>query len=134
VYSPDGSVGVEVDSSGQLALTVTPAARAPTANFSNNGVVLTGTLSVEIPRMPYGGTITGWTIVGDVAGDADITISHATYAAFPTITTLFTASISGAQKDQATGLSYPFSEGDVLRFSASSFANFTRCSITLDVS
>src|SRR5690606_29936922 len=36
VYSPDGSVGVEVDSSGQLALTVTPAARAPTANFSNN--------------------------------------------------------------------------------------------------
>lgn len=161
VTSPDGSVGVGVDSSGALTLTAegggiqsingaTPDSngdlhidgievdsagiripRSPTANFSNNGIALTGTLTVEIPRMPYAGTITGWVIVGDVAGDADITVSHADYASFPTITTLFTASCSGVQKEEASGLSHAFSAGDVLRFSATGFANFTRCSISL---
>ena len=161
VTSPDGSVGIGVDSSGALTLTAegggiqsingaTPDSngdlhidgievdsagiripRSPTANFSNNGIALTGTLTVEIPRMPYAGTITGWVIVGDVAGDADITVSHADYASFPTITTLFTASCSGVQKEEAFGLSHAFSAGDVLRFSATGFANFTRCSISL---
>jgi hypothetical protein len=108
--------------------------RAPTSNVGNGSIALTGTLVVDIPEMPYGGTITGWTIIGGpVAGNASVTVSHATYGAYDTMTSLFTASVSGAIKAQGSGLSHPFASGDVIQFSWSGFANLTRCAIKLTV-
>jgi hypothetical protein len=108
--------------------------RAPTSNVGNGSLALTGTLIVDIPEMPYGGTITGWTIIGGpVAGNASVTVSHATYGAYDTMTSLFTASVSGAIKAQGSGLSHPFAIGDVIQFSWSGFASFTRCAIKLTV-
>lgn len=104
----------------------------PGCVFSNGNLTLTGTLTSEIV-VPYGGTITEWYILGDTAGDVDITVSHSTFAAYPTMTTLFTASCSGQQKNSATGLSHVLTAGDTLRFSASSFSLFTRVSIVLVV-
>jgi len=83
--------------------------------------------------MPYAGAISGWTIVGDVTGSVSIDISHSTYTNYDTMTALFTATCASAKKAQATGLSYSFAAGDILRYSASGFANFTRCCLTLEV-
>lgn len=104
----------------------------PGCVFSNGNLSLTGTLTSEIV-VPYGGTITEWYILGDTAGDVDITVSHSTFAAYPTMSTLFTASCSGAVKASDTGLSHVLTAGDTLRFSASSFSLFTRVSIVLVV-
>jgi len=106
--------------------------QSPGCVFSNGNLLLTGTLTSEI-RIPYGGTITAWTIAGDAAGDASIVVSHSTYAAYDTMTTLFTATCTGSNKAQATGLSHTLAAGDILRFSGSGFSLFTRCSITLEV-
>jgi hypothetical protein len=133
IGSSDASIIAVVDSNGDLDLTVSPATRGPMAGFGNGSIILSGTLTVEIPAMKYAGTITGWHIVGDASGDVAITVSHSTFAAYNTMTTLFTANCSGAIKASATGLSQPFSAGDVMRFSATGFAGFTRCAIVLDV-
>jgi hypothetical protein len=133
IESSDDSILAAVDSNGDLSLTVNPATRAPTANFTNGTIALSGTISIEIPEIPYGGTITGWRIVGDASGNASIIVQHATFSAYNTMTTLFTATCTGAIKASATGLTHPFSPGDVIRFSGSGFANMTRCSIKLTV-
>lgn len=106
--------------------------QSPGCVFSNGSLLLTGTLTSEI-QVPYGGTIEAWTIAGDAAGDASIVVSHATYAAYDTMTTLFTATCTGSNKAQATGISHTLTAGDILRFSGSGFALFTRVSITLEV-
>ena len=105
--------------------------RGPGCIFTNGGLILTGTLASEI-EVPYSFSGTGWTIVGDVAGSASIVVSHSTYSAYDTMTTLFTATASSVKKNQATGLSFSLAAGDILRFSGSGFAGFTRCSIVLD--
>jgi hypothetical protein len=133
IGSSDDSIVATVDSNGELDLRVNPETRAPMAGFGNGSIILSGTLTVEIPAMKYGGTITGWRIVGDTSGDVSIVVSHATFAAYNTMTTLFTAVCSGQIKESDTGLNHPFAVGDVLRFSASGFAGFTRVSIVLDV-
>lgn len=99
--------------------------------FENGGSLLSGTLTSEV-RIPFSGTITSWTIAGDVAGSASIAVSHSTYAAYDTMTALFTATCTTAKKAQATGLSYAVAAGDILRFSGSGFSAFTRCSIVLE--
>lgn len=112
-------------------LPATVTARAPGCIFSNGGLLLTGTLADEI-YVPYGGTITGWTILGDTTGSASIVVSNATYANYDTMTTLFTATLTTAKKNQTTGLSTALVAG-VLRFSGSGFSGLTRCSIVLTV-
>lgn len=108
--------------------------RAPGCNFitSGLGLPLSGTLADEA-TITYGGTITAWTIVGDLAGSASILVEHATYSAYDTMTTLFTATCSTSKKAQSTGLSFAIAPGDVLRFTGSGFSTFTRCNITLSV-
>lgn len=102
----------------------------PGASFTNGSLALSGTLTIE-GSVPYSGTITGWTIVGDAAGDVDIIVYHSTYAAYPTMSTLFTASCNAEQKNTDSGLSHAIAAGDILRFSASNFSLFTRVTITL---
>lgn len=103
---------------------------SPGCVFSN--VLAATTVTSEI-QIPYGGTIEGWTIVGDVAGSVSITVSRATYANYDTMTSLFTATCTTSKKAQASGLSHAITAGDILRFSASGFASFARCAITLEV-
>ena len=105
---------------------------SPGCIFTNEGLFLTGTLTSEI-YIPYSGTITGWTILGDVSGAASIVVSNATYANYDTMTTLLTATLSSAKKNQSTGLSIAVVAG-ALRFSGSGFSSLTRCSIVLTVS
>jgi hypothetical protein len=134
IGSSDASIVAAVDSNGDLDLTVNPATRAPMAGFGNGSLTLTGTMTLEIPYMKYGGTITGWHIVGNAAGDASITVSRAPFASYDTMTTLFTATCSGSLTAvNPVPISHDFFVGDVLRFSATGFSGFTRCAIVLDV-
>lgn len=103
---------------------------SPGCVFSN--VLAATTVTSEI-QIPYGGTIEGWTIVGDVAGSVSIAVSRATYANYDTMTSLFTATCTTSKKAQATGLSHSLTAGDILRFTASGFSLFNRVSITLEV-
>ena len=103
---------------------------SPGCVFSN--VLAATTVTSEI-QIPYGGTIEGWTIVGDVAGSVSIAVAHATYANYDTMTSLFTATCTTSKKAQATGLSHTLTAGDILRFTASGFSLFNRVSITLEV-
>jgi hypothetical protein len=103
---------------------------SPGCVFSN--VLAATTVTSEI-QIPYGGNIEGWTIVGDVAGSVSIAVSRATYANYDTMTSLFTATCTTSKKAQATGLSHTLTAGDILRFTASGFASFARCTITLEV-
>lgn len=127
----EGTLGTNLSFSGTV-LNAAAKPESPGCVFSNGNLTLTGTLTSEI-QIPYGGTIEAWTIVGDAAGDASIIVSHATYAAYATMTTLFTATCTGSNKAQATGLSHTLTAGDILRFSGSGFALFTRVSIVLEV-
>ena len=103
---------------------------SPGCVFSN--VLAATTVTSEI-QIPYGGTIEGWTIVGDVAGSVSIDVSRATYANYDTMTSLLTATCTTSKKAQATGLSHTLTAGDILRFTASGFSLFNRVSITLEV-
>lgn len=103
---------------------------SPGCVFSN--VLAATTVTSEI-QVPYGGTIEGWTIVGDVDGSVSIAVSRATYANYDTMTSLFTATCTTSKKAQATGLSHTLTAGDILRFTASGFSLFNRVSITLEV-
>lgn len=104
--------------------------RGPGCVFTNGGLVLSGTLASEI-EVQYGFTGTGYTIVADATGSASIVVQHSTYAGYDTMSTLFTATLSSAKKNQAS-VSFSLAAGDILRFSGSSFSGATRLSIQLD--
>jgi len=104
--------------------------RGPGCIFTNGGLVLTGTLTSEI-EVPYGFTGTGYTIVADATGSASIVVQHSTYSGYDTMSTLFTATLSSAKKNQAS-VSFSLSAGDIIRFSGSGFSGATRISIQLD--
>lgn len=136
-HVPQIVVGVDgrIDSATNIAITAGASySLGPGCDFISAGLSLplSGTLTDET-YMPYNGTITAWTITGDVIGSASIIVSHSTYAAYDTMTTLFTATCTTAKKNQATGLSATFLAGDILRFAGSGFASFTRCNIVLTV-
>ncbi len=108
--------------------------RSPGCSFYTSGLTLplSGTLPSEV-SLNYGGIITAWTIVGDLAGSASILVERAAYGNYSTMTTLFTATTTTSAKARATGLNYIVCADDVLRFTGSGFATFTRCAITLTV-
>ncbi len=109
--------------------------RSPTCDFVSAGLNLpiTGTLVDEV-YIPYGGTITGWTIVGDAAGSVSIAVARSTYASYDTMATMFTAACTTSVKAQSGNISYPIYANDVLRFTGSGFGIFQRVCIVLTVS
>jgi hypothetical protein len=57
------------------------------------------------PGMPYAGTITGWEIIGDVAGSAQITVKKSSDAGFPTTASIVASApiyLSSEQKRSST--------------------------------
>ncbi len=96
--------------------------------------ILTGTKGYAI--IPYSGTITGWTLVANGAGELVIDLWKDTYANFPptiadTITGTEKPTLSAVSKNQDTSLSTwttSVTEGDIIAFrveSCTSINNFT---------
>jgi hypothetical protein len=106
----------------------------------NNSTVLpTGVMGDT--QVPFDCTITGVTVLGDVAGSAVIDIWKDAYAAYPptvadTIVAAAKPTLSSATKyndTTLTGWTTAIAAGDTLRFNLESVVSFTRLTIILRV-
>ena len=92
-----------------------------------------------VVQVPYAGTITGWTLIGDVSGSAQITVSKATYAGFPTVASIVASAppnLSSAQKSTSTtltGWTTAVAAGDILSFNLDSITTCTRLVLELQI-
>lgn len=90
-------------------------------------------------EIPFAGTITGWTILGDQTGSIVVDVWKDTYAAFPptvadTIAGTEKPTLSAAQKNQDLTLSTwttAVTAGDILAFNVDSASTVTRVSISI---
>jgi hypothetical protein len=132
IASADGSVTV-TGGTNAIDLSVPAGSGRKQIQFGvdNGTLAVTGSRSLS-GAINYSGTIVGWTILGDIAGDATFIVQRATYANYDTMTTLFSASVSGAIKAQGT-VSHAVLAGDTIRIEGNTFANFRNVTITLDV-
>jgi hypothetical protein len=113
-----GVISIVIDGAGSVPTT---GAKAPT------------------PPMPYSGTITGWTMLADQSGSAQITVSKGTYSAFPTLSSIDASAppvLSSAQKATSTtltGWTTSFNAGDIFGFNLDSISTCTRIELSLQV-
>ena len=90
-------------------------------------------------QVPFGCTITGWTMLADQSGSAQITVSKGAYSAFPTLASIDASAppnLSTAQKATSTtltGWTTAISAGDVLGFNLDSVAACQRIILELQV-
>jgi hypothetical protein len=84
-------------------------------------------------------TITGWTIIADVSGSAVIDVRRATYAGYPTVTSIAGSAkptLTAATKATSTtltGWSTSLAAGDVLVFNVDSASTVEQLFIALEV-
>lgn len=95
------------------------------------GVITTGIKSDWVA--PFSGTITGWNLLANTVGTTSIELWKDTYANFPPTVAdgIATTTLSGASKNQATGLSISFTSGDIIRFNVSSATAITKAILSL---
>ena len=102
-------------------------------------VITTGTKGYV--RVPFTGTITGWTILSDVSGSIVIDVWKDTYANFPptvadTIAGTEKPTLSSAIKNQDTSLSTwttSVTEGDIIAFNVDSATSVTWISLSIHI-
>ena len=90
-------------------------------------------------RLPFNGTITGWSLVGNTSGSMVVDVWKDTYANFPpvvgdTITGSDKPTLSAAQKNTSTALTgwtTTFNEGDWLAFNVDSASGISRATVAL---
>lgn len=87
--------------------------------------------------IPFAINLTGWTVVGDVSGSIEIGVELATYAGYPTTTTIYGSekpTLSSAQKNQDNTLSTwttAVPAGSIIRFAVETAATLTKATIVL---
>lgn len=90
-------------------------------------------------QSPYAGTITGWTIIADQSGSAQITVKKATYSGFPSTTSIVASLppvLTSAQKNTSTTLTSwttAIALDDILEFNLDSVTTCTRIVLELAV-
>jgi len=90
-------------------------------------------------QVPYNATITGWTMLANVSGSAQITVKKSTYSGFPTTSSIVASAppaISSAQNATSTtltGWTTSLTLGDVLEFNLDSVTTITRLILQLQV-
>lgn len=108
--------------------------------IDGGGAVIAANQTIDLPDLPAGATIVGWTITSDVSTTAVVDIQRATYANYPTFASIAGTdkpSLTAAQKAQDLTLtgwgSTALAQGDVLRAIATSNNNATRITVTLRI-
>jgi predicted RecA/RadA family phage recombinase len=85
--------------------------------------------------VPANSIVTGWTLLGDIAGAIVVDVHSCAYASFPTTTTIFSSKPTIAATNrmaQTLGtLSISINGGDVLEIIVDSVATITRCTLSL---
>lgn len=115
--------------------------RSVGCNFDGAGFVLVAGKVIYLSNIPYGGTITGVTMLADVSGSATVDIWKVAYAsAPPTVANTIVASaiptLSSAQKSQdntLTGWTVAVSAGDTMAFKLVTSSTITFLSLTLQI-
>lgn len=108
------------------------------AVFDGGGSAITGNPEVDVV-CPAAGTLTGWTILGDVSGSAVVDVWKDTYANYPptvadTIAASAKPTLSTATKNQdstLTGWTTSISAGDIVRFHVDSASTVKRLTVAL---
>jgi hypothetical protein len=143
---PPSSIGGDGASSGDVLVWDGSAwVATATTKPGTIGLVIDGGGSVPttgakgLLQVPFAATITGWTLLADVTGSAQITVSKGTYAAFPTVTSIVASAppvLSSAQKSTSTALTgwtTAITAGDVLSFNLDSVTTCKRLTLELQI-
>lgn len=95
--------------------------------IDGGGAVIAINQTVDIPDLPAGSTVVGWTVTSDAAATSVVDIQRATYANFPTFASIAGTAkptLTAAQKNQNITLagwgSTALAAGDCLRAIVSS--------------
>jgi hypothetical protein len=108
--------------------------------IDGGGSVITTGAKKAYLTVPYAGTITSWTILGDASGAIVLDVWKDTYANFPPVVgdsitasakPTVTASATKATSSTLTGWTTSVAAGDVLEVNVDSVATFTK--VTLDL-
>lgn len=136
-----GSTGNVLMSNGAGALpTMQGLTNSITFIIDGGGATITTGVKGDLV-IPFGGTITQWTLLGDQSGSIVVDIWKDTYANYPptvadTITGSAKPTISTATKGQSSTLSgwtTTISAGDTLRFNVDSVTDIQRVTLSLKV-
>ena len=89
-------------------------------------------------QVPYAGTITGWTLVANVAGNCTVTVFKDTYINYPPTSptdNIFVTqpALLGVNKLNATGLSVAVTAGDYIGFTISGVLTVSWVNLTLTI-
>lgn len=130
----DGTWSVPLDSSPNTGV------------YSLAGITIDGGGSVPSTgtkgfiQVPFGCTITGWTIIADQSGSCSIGVKKSTFAGFPTTSSIVASappnlsSQQNATSTTLTGWTTTINAGDVLEFDLNSVATCTRITLELQLS
>jgi uncharacterized protein DUF5907 len=127
--------------SGGPGLRTTTAARTRQIGITvDGGGSLLTTGAKGFKSFPVAGTITGWRLIADAAGDIEFDVLKSTYAAFPTQASIVASAppeLSGVQKNEdttLTGWTTSVAAGDVFGFSIGGTpATITRVTLELTI-
>lgn len=127
--------------SGSQVATVKAAIRTRLIGITVDGagsVLATGAKGFK--SFPVAGTITGWRLIANAAGNIQFDVLKSTYAAFPTQASIVAAAppvLSGVQKDESstlTGWTTSVAAGDIFGFDINgSPATITRVTLELTI-
>lgn len=138
-----GSSGTAYGTSGQALISAGNASPVWTDQFVSITYVFSNITAADQGDLtiPFGCTITEWTMLADVSGSAVIDIWKDTYANYPptvadTITGSAKPTISASTKGQSstlTGWTTTIAAGDTLRFNVDSASTLNRVTLSLKV-
>lgn len=143
-YSFNNSIWVYNGSAWVSTLSVT-IANAKLGNFGcvvdNTPAVITTGVKAYI-SMPYDGTITSWTILGDQTGTCVVDVWKTTYAGYPgsvanSITGGSYITLTSASKNTSSSLgtwTTSFTAGDIFVFNINSISTLNKITIIVNVS
>lgn len=134
------SVSSGLEFTGGPGLRVTAAVRTEQIGITvDGGGSLLTTGSKGFKSFPVAGTITGWRLLADAAGDIEFDVLKADYATFPTMASIVAAAppaLSGVQKDEDTVGTWTtaVAAGDVFEFEITGTpATVTRVTLELTI-
>lgn len=126
-----------LDASGKVPLGELPTRKITVAFNAGTALLTVGATGEGREILP--GTITKWTLIGDVVGSCSIDIKKATIATYPTMTSIVAgtpptlSSGISAESSTLTGWTTAISTGDILRFVLTSTSLLHRVLLILEV-
>lgn len=135
VQASDGTSYFKIDKDGNLSASTVVGIQFV---MDGAGATISGGTKGYV-EVPFSGSITGWTVLSDVAGSIVIDVKRSSYANFPT-----TASIAGSEKPTITSArkgqnltlttwTANVALGDIIEFYVDSATNITKATLAIRI-